>query len=133
MGGRGTFAQSKDTELTYQTIGKYKGVKILEGTKGKHSLPESSHSSNAYIKLKPDGSFHELRIYNDKHILTLEIAYHPEQSITGNNHIPVLHYHTYDERFSLNETGPFIRSRAQKLTEQLLKKYKKYFKGVKYD
>lgn len=131
MGGRGTFAAGNPVPYTYQTVGSIEGVKILQGIEGKHSLPESSHSSNAYIKLKPDGIFHEMRIYDNSHTLSMEIAYHPEKSLTGNNHTPVLHYHTYDERFSRNATGSFIRSPAKRLSDEMKRKYKKYFRGIK--
>ena len=130
MGGRGTFAAGNPVPYTYQTIDYIEGVKVLEGINGKHSLPKSSHSSEAYIKLKPDGTFHEMRIYDKNHILKMEIAYHPEKSLTGDNHTPILHYHTYDDRFSKNSTGSFTRSNPQLLTKEMLKKYKKYFKGV---
>ncbi len=51
-----------------EDIGKINGVKVLKGIGGKHSLPEESHTSNVYIKLKPDGSFHEMRIYLNKNM-----------------------------------------------------------------
>lgn len=139
MGGRGTYAVGNNVAYTYEVDttfsedGKINGVKILKGVKesGKHGLPESSHSSNAYIKLNPDGTFHEMRIYDNNHILRMEIAYHSEKSLTGNNHTPVLHYHTYDERFSRNAKGAFTRSPAKLLTDEMKKKYKKYFRGIK--
>ncbi len=131
MGGRGTFAAGNPVPYTYQTVDSIEGVKVLRGIDGKHSLPESSHLSNAYIKLKPDGTFHEMRIYDNSHTLSMEIAYHPEKSLTGNNHTLVLHYHTYDERFSRNATGPFMRSPAKPLSDEMKRKYKKYFKGIK--
>ena len=53
-----------------------------------------------------------------------------EESLTGNRHTPVLHYHTYDDRFSKTK-GAFYRSEARLLTEDMKEKYKKYFKGVK--
>ena len=130
MGGRGTFAAGNNTPYSYQTVGKIGNVKILQGI-GKHGLPESSHSSEAYIKLKPDGTFHEMRFYNKEHVLYMEIAYHAEKSLTGNRHTPILHYHMYDDRFSKNKTGAFHRSSAARLTEEMKAKYKKYFKGVK--
>ena len=130
MGGRGTFAIGNPVPYTYETVDTIEGVKVLQGIAGKHGLPESSHSSTAYIKLKPDGTFHEMRIYNN-HILVMEIAYHPEKSLTGNNQTPVLHFHTYDERFSKNSLGPFIRSPAKPLSDEMIKKYRKYFKGIK--
>lgn len=139
MGGRGTFAAgnsvaySYEVDTTFSEDGKIHGVKILKGVEGsgKHGLPESSHSSHAYIKLKPDGTFHEMRLYDNNHVLRMEIAYHSEKSLTGNNHTPVLHYHTYDERFSKNATGAFIRSPAKLLSDEMKKKYKKYFRGIK--
>lgn len=93
MGGRGSYAAGNNVEYTYKTVGLVDGVKILQGIGNKHGLPESSHSSEAYIKLKPDGTFHEMRFYNKEHVLYMEIAYHPEQALTGNRHTPILHYH----------------------------------------
>lgn len=95
---------------------------MLNGIGGKHSLPEEAHSSLAYIKLKPDGTFHELRIYDKNHYLTLEIAYHPEPGITGNRHKNVLHIHEYNRNFD--------RTTAKLITDAEYKKYKKYLKGV---
>jgi len=130
MGGRGTYAIGNNVPYTYEIVGKIEDVKILKGINGKHGLPESSHLSEAYIKFKPDGTFHEMRFYDKNHVLLFEIAYHPEKSLTGNNHIPILHYHTYDERFSKNPTGKFNRSKAYKLTDEMKNKYKKYFRGI---
>ena len=131
MGGRGTFAAGNPVPYTYRKVGEIEGVKILEGIAGKHGLPESSHSSDAYIKLKPDGTFHEMRFYNKDHVLYMEIAYHPEYSLTGDRHTPILHYHLYDDKFSKNKAGAFKRSKAERLTNEMKMKYKKYFKGVK--
>ena len=64
MGGRGTFAVGNAVPYVYETTGTIEGVKVLQGVNGKHGLPEESHSSRAYIKLKPDGTFHEMRIYD---------------------------------------------------------------------
>lgn len=130
MGGRGTFAAGNPVPYSYHKVDSIEGVKVLEGNNGEHSLPECSHSSEAYIKLKSDGTFHEMRIYDENHVLKMEIAYHPEKSLTGDNHTPIMHYHTYDDRFSKNKEGSFTRSTAQLLTDEMLKKYKKYFKGV---
>lgn len=133
MGGRGTFAAGNPVAYSYQTVEFIEGVKVLKGINGEHSLPASSHSSNAYIKLKPDGTFHEMRIYDNNHILTLEIAYHAEESLTGNRNTPILHYHTYDENFSKSKNSGFERSEAKPLTSEMKKKYKKFFRGVKCD
>lgn len=134
MGGRGTFAAGNIVPYLYRTVDIIEGVKVLQGIDGKHGLPESSHSSNAYIKLNPDGTFREMRLYGEDHVLYMEIAYHPEVSLTGNRHTPVLHYHMYDGRFSKNKAGAFTRTAAMKLTKEMIATYKKYFKGVKkYD
>lgn len=130
MGGRGTFAAGNTVPFTYQEVGTIEGVKVLSGINGKHGLPESAHSSEAYIKLKPDGTFHEMRFYDKDHVLYMEIAYHPEQSLTGNRHTPILHYHLYDSRFSKNGSGAFSRSKAFLLTDEMKLKYQRFFKGV---
>lgn len=81
MGGRGTFAAGKIVKYAYFTIGTIEGVKVLAGLNGRHKLPEEAHSSYAYIRLEPDGTFHEMRIYDKDHFLRFEIAYHPEPSL----------------------------------------------------
>lgn len=122
MGGRGTFASGKNTDYTYKTVSKIEDVKVLEGINGKHSLPEESHSSSAYIKLKPDGTFHEMRIYDKDHYLVLEIAYHKEPRIAKSGK-PTLHYHTYNKNF--------VRSEAKKMPKAMKRHFAKYLKGVK--
>ncbi len=122
MGGRGTFASGNNVAYTYQTSDFIEGVKVLTGLKGNHGLPEEAHKSGAYIKLKHNGIFHEMRLYDKDHYLTLELAYHPEPKI-GPKGVPVFHYHTYDRNF--------VRSEAKKMPKAMRKKYKKYFKGVK--
>ena len=120
MGGRGSFALGNRIEYTYKTVGKIADVKVLKGINGKHGLPEESHSSKAYIKLKPDGTFHEMRIYDKDHYLIKEIAYHPEPKLTGNRRENVLHVHEYNKNDFKNRT-------TRRITEE---EYKKYFKGV---
>ena len=139
MGGRGTFAAgisvdyTYEVDTTYSPDGKWEGVKILKGTKesGEHKLPESSHSSDAYILLDKKGNFREIRFYDKNHCLYLEIAYHKEKSFTGDNHTPILHYHTYDSSFSRTKEGNGGRSKAYLLTDEMKNTYKKYFKGLK--
>ena len=125
MGGRGTFAIGNNVGYTYETVGYIEDVKILRGLNGKHGLPEESHSSNAYIKLKPDGTFHEMRIYDKDHYLVKEIAYHPEASLNGGDRTKnVLHIHEY-KRDNFNERTPRL------LNSEEIRQYKKYLKGVK--
>ena len=121
MGGRGTFAAGNIVAYTYQTVGKIEGVKVLSGMNGKHGLPEEAHSSYAYIKLKPDGTFHEMRVYGKNHYLKFELAYHPEPKLDPSRK-PVLHFHEYDRHFN--------RTVAKKATKAMKKHFKKYLKGV---
>ena len=126
MGGRGTYAAGNNVDFTYETVGKIEDVKVLSGLNGKHGLPEESHTSNAYIKLKPDGTFHEMRIYDKDHYLVKEIAYHPEPNLNnGNRFENVLHVHDYLERDDFKIRKPRF------ITKKEFNKYKKYFKGVK--
>ena len=121
MGGRGSFAAGNNVGYVYKTVDKINNIKVLEGIGGKHSLPEEAHSSSAYIKLKPDGTFHEMRIYGKDKLAKFEIEYHLEPKLgTGN----ILHYHIIDESF--NRT-PAIRLHKN---SKLYKEFKKYFKGV---
>ena len=124
MGGRGTFASGNGVKYTYETVGEIEGVKVLRGLNGKHGLPEEAHSSSAYIQLKPSGTFHEMRIYDDEHYLLKEIAYHLEPKLTGNRTEYILHIHEYLRDKFNNRT-------TRLLTNEELKMYKKYFKGVK--
>ena len=131
MGGRGTYAIGNNVAYTYEKVDEIECVKVLKGKNGEHSLPETAHSSNAYIKLDSNGNFYEMRLYDKNHCLYMEIAYHKEKNLTGNNHEPVLHYHTYDSNFSMSKNAPFYRSDAMLLPDDLKEKYKKYFRGIK--
>ena len=121
MGGRGTFAAGNPVPYTYETVDMIEGVKVLQGIQGKHGLPEEAHSSRAYIKIKLDGTFHEMRIYDKDHYLKYELAYHPEPSLDSSRN-PVLHYHVYGRDFS--------RTAAMKMTKAMKKHFKKYLKGI---
>ena len=124
MGGRGTFAAGKDVAFKYKEVGKINGVKILEGIKGNHSLPEEAHSSLAYIKLKKDGTFHEIRFYDKNHYLVKEIAYHPEPKINnGNRSEPILHVHDYAQ-------DNFSNRPARRITKEEYEENVGIFKGV---
>lgn len=132
MGGRGTYAVGNNVAYTYEIDktfsenGKINGVKILKGVEGsgKHGLPEEAHSSSAYIKLKPDGTFHEMRIYDDEHYLIKEIAYHPEPQLNnGNRKENVLHIHEYQK-------DNFKDRKPRFLKPDEIEMYKKYLRGV---
>lgn len=125
MGGRGTFAAGRDEPFTYETVNTIHGIKVLKGLNGKHALPEESHTSSAYIKLRENGTFHEMRIYGDNHEAVLDIAYHPEKNIDPSRK-PVLHIHRYKPNFD--------REKAAPITKEIYEKYSKFFVGVpKYD
>ena len=124
MGGRGTFAAGNPVPYSYKTVGKLDGIKILVGVEGKHGLPEEAHASSAYIKLKHDGTFHEMRIYDKDRYLTKEIAYHPEPMLNGGNRQEnVLHIHKY-KRDNFKDRTPRL------LTAEEVKYYRRYLKGV---
>lgn len=125
MGGRGTFAAGNIVAYRFRTVDTIEGVKVLQGMEGKHGLPEEAHSSSAYIQLKPDGTFHEIRFYDEDHYLVMEIAYHPEPKLNnGNRTENVLHVHEYPQRDN------FKLRPAHLITQAEYKKYKRFFKGV---
>ena len=121
MGGRGTYAKGNTPEQTYKVVGYIEDVKVLEGFGKNHSLPVESHSSWAYIKLRRDGTFHEMRIYDDEHYLIKEIAYHPEPELNkgGDRNEKVLHIHEY-------ERDNFEHRPLRLLTSEEIQLYKKY-------
>ena len=125
MGGRGTFAKGNIVSYQYETVDKIENVKVLQGIDGKHGLPEESHAGTAYIQLKPNGVFHEMRIYDEDHYLIKEIAYHPEPKLNnGNREENVLHIHDYPEK------GNFKVRPPHRITKDEYEKYKKFLKGV---
>ena len=139
MGGRGTFAAGNPVPYVYEVDtsifagGKFNGIKVLKGTEGsgKHGLPESSHSSFAYLKMNPDGSFHTMRIYDKNHNLRVEIAYHREPTLAKGKD-KVLHYHVYSTEFSSTRNKSFSRStHLLHKNSKLYRQYKKFFRGVK--
>lgn len=135
MGGRATFAIGNivpyqyAVDTTFSPDGKWEGVKILKGTGNRHGLPESSHSSLAYIKLDHNGIFKEMRLYDKNHCLYFEIGYHAEKKLDKSGKT-VLHYHTYDSSFSMSKVGNGGRTPANKLTKSMRKHFRKFFKGV---
>ena len=58
------------------------GIPVLQPLPPLHGrLPEESHTSNAYILLHPDGTFRMLRWYDKRHLLRMELDYHPEPTL----------------------------------------------------
>ena len=83
MGGRGTYAAGNNVPYTYETVGYVDDAKVLFGKPGTglHDLPVEAHSSNVYVKLHKDGTLNMMRVYDNEHYLTAEIAYHPEPDL----------------------------------------------------
>ena len=125
MGGRGTYAAGNNVPYTYETVGYVDDAKVLFGKPetGLHDLPVEAHSSNVYVKLHKDGTLNMMRVYDNEHYLTAEIAYHPEPDLTGNRK-PVLHIHYYYRNLK--------RTDAAYLDHETFKKYEKYLVGRKW-
>ena len=121
MGGRGTFASGNSVAYRYETVGNRHGIKVLRGTGNLHDLPVEAHSSKAYIKLHPDGSFSMMRFYDKNRYLVKEIAYHPEKYLDKSRK-PILHVHEY-------EPGNLNNRRKRLLTIREYEENKKYFGG----
>ena len=119
MGGRGTYAAGNMSQpFTYKTVGRFHGIKVLEGLGGKHNLPEEAHSSLAYAKLFKDGNLQMLRFYDKDKYLVMEIGYHAESTLTGHRR-PVYHIHEYS-RGNFNDRPPRL------FTKDDIEKYGKY-------
>lgn len=105
---------------------KVEDAKVLIGSTSKqHGLPDYAHTQNSkYIKENSDGSFRELRDYDKYGFPMIEIGYHPEQSLTGNRHTYVLHFHTFKPNMERVMGG--ILSETEH--PDIYKKYKKYLK-----
>lgn len=58
------FAAGNSVGFSYKEVGKIHGIKVLQGIGNQHGLPESAHTSKAYIKLDDKGVFREMRFYN---------------------------------------------------------------------
>ena len=128
MGGRGTFASGNNVAYTYKTVGKIGGMKVLQPNSPTSSLklPEEAHSSSSYILLDKNGTFHQMRIYNEKHEAIFEIGYHNEASLGKGK---ILHVHEY------KSPGELSHKTAKKFMigpgDKYYEKYQKYFKGIK--
>ncbi len=125
MGGRNSFASGNIVPYTYKNVGKIHGVKVLVGISSRyHGLPVEAHSGQAYIKLKPDGTFHEMRVYDEDHYLVKEFAYHPEPRINnGDRKQNILHVHNY-------ERDNFASRTTSRITKAEYEQYRKFFVGV---
>ncbi len=109
MGGRGTFAIGNNVDYTYETIGQINDIKVLQGlTPSHHGLPEEAHSSLTYIRLNPDGTVRQIRLFNPDHTAKTDIEYTRHQGKL------VLHAHDY-----ING----VRQGARELSQEEYTKY----------
>jgi len=119
MGGRGTYAAGNMSHpFTYKTVGRFHGIKVLEGLGNKHNLPEEAHSSAAYAKLYKDGNLQMLRFYDKYKYLVMEIGFHIEPKLTG-HHRPVYHIHVYSR-------DNFTQREPRLFTPEDIKNYGRY-------
>lgn len=114
------------TEYKFKDGKMVEDAKVLVGTSSKqHGLPDYAHSPNSkYIKENPNGSFRELRDYDETGFPIIEIGYHPEQSLTGDRHTYVLHFHTFKSNLERVMGGKV----SETSNPDIYKKYKKYLK-----
>lgn len=130
MGGRGSYASTNgnNKNLQFKYAGKLHEFPILvsNGKTSQHGLPMENHLSPGYVKLRSNGMFQELRVYDSNHRCRLEIAYHHEERLAprGQN---VLHYHQYTW-----DGDKISRSTATLLPKDsvMYRTYKKFFIGV---
>lgn len=125
MGGRGTFAAGNNVPYKYKTVEIIEGVKVIQPKDSgrSYNLPVESHSSSSYILLNKAGVFRQYREYNAQHEVIFEIGYHFEPNMSKHGE-PVLHVHDY------SAPGIQNRGKARLITEEELKKYRKFLKGV---
>ncbi len=109
----------------YKTVEIIEGVKVLQpkDPKSSYNLPVESHSSSSYILLDKAGVFRQYRKYNAQHEVIFEIGNHFENKMSKHGE-PVLHVHDY------SAPGIQNRGKARLITEEELKKYRKFLKGV---
>lgn len=129
MSSRGSLARNGHVTTTEYQLSDGKTVydaEVLEGADGhSHGLPDYGHSPDAkYIKENTNGSFREMRIYDENGFPLLEIGYHPEKYLTGNNTTNVLHYHTFEPDLSRVLGGKLSPTE----NAEIYKKYQKYLK-----
>lgn len=127
MSSRGSRARNGHVTTTeYTTTNSVYDADVLTGTnKQYHGLPDYAHGPNKkYIKENPDGTFREMRIYDENGFPVLEIGYHPEERLTGNRHEKVLHYHTFGPDLSRIMGGRLSESE----NGDIYRKYHKYLK-----
>ena len=121
MGGNSSSARGGSD---YRAAGNIEGVVIVEGTGKQHNVPFLSPDGKPRIKLNPDGSVRQMRIYDPQTGRPkMDLDYTPEPSLAGGGE-RIFHYHKW------SPAG--VRSPALEATRELYEEYKKYLKGVEF-
>lgn len=127
MSSRG--AKIKNGHVTtkeFETLHLVGDAKVLIGTGTNHGLPDYAHTpGRVYIKENPDGTFRELRKYDEHGFPIPEIGYHPEPNLTGNKSQKILHFHTFDKNFNRFMGGKVSKT----INSDIYKKYRMYLEA----
>lgn len=100
----------------------YDAVVLVGQDTRHHSLPDYAHTPGSkYIKEGPDGTFRELRDYDKRGKVFIEIGYHPENTLAPRGK-KVLHYHTYGPNLERKMGGRISETE----NSEIYKRYKKY-------
>lgn len=125
MGSRGSFLESGgfSTPAKWHTVDYVDGIKVLtpKDPKASRNLPERSNTpGTAYLKLSPDGTFSQLRVFGANRLPVYDIDYGKHQGKTS------LHVHFHDGDLSHARIATPLKP-----GDTLYEKYKSLFKGVK--
>lgn len=124
MGSRGSFLESGgfSAPAKWATVDYVEGIKVLapKDPKASISLPERSNTpGTSYLSYRKDGTFDQLRVFGDDRIPKFDIDYGIHQGEKS------LHIHYYKDGVRSKEP---IKIKSD---DELYKKYKGLFKGVK--
>lgn len=124
MGSRGSFLESGGFRVPakWHTVDYVEGIKVLapKDSKASKSLPDRSNTpGTSYLKLNTDNVFSQLRVFGDNRLPIYDIDYGMHQGKK------TLHVHYY---LNGNRNGKTIVLHKE---DELYKKYKSLFKGVK--
>lgn len=125
MGSRGSFLESGgfSTPARWHTVDYVDGIKVLapKDPKASRNLPERSNTpGTAYIRLTPNGTFSQLRVFDANRLPVFDIDYGKHQGKT------FLHVHFLDGDLSHARIATPLKP-----GDALYEKYKSLFKGVK--
>lgn len=125
MGSRGSFLESGgfSTPAKWHAVDYIEGIKVLEpkDQRASRNLPERSNTpGTAYIKLSPDGTFSQLRVFGEDRKPIFDIDYGTHQG--GEKYLHVHFYENGERTKTVERLQP---------GDSLYEKYKAIFRGVK--